>query len=118
MLLAGLLQRIVVPQSEIENYFVHMLLMAINTLLLCGARRTLSSDSARLLQPPTENTASAISEVSSREGLPTRVSAQGGTESARYVDSLLRLLNDDTSIGAPRSRYGHWQMKSGFPSID
>ena len=53
MLLAGLLQRILVPESEIENYFVHMFLMAVYTLVVCVVLvRTLARDSAHLLQQP------------------------------------------------------------------
>ena len=116
MLLAGLLQRIVVPQSEIENYFVHMLLMTINTLLVCVVLvRTLSSDSARLLQPPTEDPESARIELTSREGLLRRVSAQGGAESARYVDSLLQLLNDEYVYRRPKISIRSLADEIGLP---
>ncbi|MYB37253.1 MAG: hypothetical protein F4Y26_07700, partial [Gammaproteobacteria bacterium] len=51
MLLAGLLQRVVIPPNEVENYYAHMFLIAIYTLVAFVVLvRTLSRDSAHLLQ--------------------------------------------------------------------
>ena len=81
MFLANLLLRIVVPASEIENYFVHMSLIAINTLLVCVVLvRTLASDSARLLQQPEEESPTENIDAVSRDGQSTRVSNGGSTE--------------------------------------
>ena len=55
-LLSGLLQRVLVPASEIENYFVHMFLIGTQTLLVCVVIvRTLSRDGAHWLQRPVED---------------------------------------------------------------
>ena len=92
MLLAGLLQRVVVPVSEIENYFVHMALIAIHTLVICVVIvRTLSSDSAHLLQPHAE------APVTDKGETPAPTARRG--ESA---DALLRLLNVEHIYRRPK----------------
>ena len=95
MLLAGLLQRVLVPASVIENYFVHMALIAIHTLVVCVVMvRTLSSDSAHLLQPRIE-----APRTGEREA-PASTARRG--ESARLVDTLLRLLNVEHIYRRPK----------------
>ena len=95
MLLAGLLQRVLVPVSEIENYFVHMALIAVHTMVVCVVIvRTLSGDSAHLLQPPVE--APRIGE----RGAATST-ARGG-ESERQVNTLLRLLEVEHIYRRPK----------------
>jgi len=103
MFLANPLLRIVVPANEIENYFVHMFLIAINTLLVCVVLvRTLASDSARLLQIPAEIPKTAKSEAISRSDQFTPVSTKGGGESTRLVDALFRLLDVDRIYRRPK----------------
>ena len=95
MLSAGLLQRIVIPASEIENYYVHMALIAVHTLVVCVVIvRTLSSDSAHLLEPRVETPAKGKGE--------TPASTAKGSESARLVDTLSRLLNVEHIYRRPK----------------
>ena len=83
MLLAGLFQRVVVPTSEIANYFVHMVLIGFYTLVVCVVLvRTLSSDSAHLLQQPVENRDTRKKEAASQDSLSTPASTKRSSESA------------------------------------
>ena len=116
MFLANLLLRIVVPASEIENYFVHMSLIAINTLLVCVVLvRTLASDSARLLQQPEEESPTENIDAVSRDGQSTRVSNGGSTESGRLTDRLLRLLDDDQVYRRPKISIRSLADELGLP---
>lgn len=95
MLLAGLLQRVVVPVSEIENYFVHMALIAVHTMVVCVVIvRTLSRDSAHLLQPRVEAPRTGKREAAT--------SATTGGESERLVNTLLRLLDVEHIYRRPK----------------
>ena len=100
MLLAGLLQRILVPASEIENYFVHMSLMAVYTLAVCVVLvRTLARDSAHLLQQPAEHSATATGDVAPPA---TRPGARGGAGSPQVADALHRLLSVERVYRRPK----------------
>ena len=92
MLLAGLLQRVVVPASEIENYFVHMALIAVHTLIVCVVIvRTLSGDSAHLLQPRAKAQGAGKGET------PAPTARRSET-----ADTLLRLLNVEHIYRRPK----------------
>ena len=96
MLLAGLLQRIVVPASAIENYYVHMFLIAVYTLVVSVVLvRTLSGDSAHLLRLRADDSEAVAGGVGSRDRLWTPVSHGDSPESEGPVDALLRLLDVD-----------------------
>lgn len=98
MLLAGLLQRVVVPTSEIENYYVHLALIAMYTLVVCVVIvRTLSSDSAHLLRQPAGGAAPAKTGAGAGEAPSAPVRKRGGSEpeSARLTGALSRLLEVD-----------------------
>ena len=108
MLLAGLLQRVVVPVSEIGNYFVHMALIAIHTLVVCVVIvRTLSSDSAHLLQPRVQAPGIGKSEV------PT--STARTSESARLLDTLSRLLDVEHIYRRPKISIRSLADELGLP---
>ena len=116
MLSAGLLQRIVIPASEIENYFVHMLLIAIYTLVVFVVLvRTLSRDSAHLLQIPAETPDATASEAGWRDPLPTPMSDQGGAESKGTVESLIRLLDVEHIYRRPKLSIGTLADELGLP---
>lgn len=108
MLLAGLLQRVVVPVSEIENYFVHMALISVHTMVVCVVIvRTLSSDSAHLLQPRVE-----APRTSKRE---TATSTATGGESERLVNTLLRLLDVEHIYRRPKISIRSLADELGLP---
>ena len=102
MLLAGVLQRIVIPVSEIENYFVHMILIGIYTLVVFVVLvRTLSRDGAHLLHLPVDEPGTAASAVGTPERL-TPVTNEGGAEPKETVDTLFRLLDVDHVYRRPK----------------
>ena len=116
MLSAGLLQRIVIPASEIENYFVHMFLIAIYTLVVFVVLvRTLSRDSAHLLQIPAETPDAAAIEAGWRDGLRTPVSDPAGTESKGTVETLFRLLDVDHIYRRPKLSIRSLADELGLP---
>lgn len=116
MLSAGLLQRIVIPASEIENYFVHMLLIAVYTLVVFVVLvRTLSRDSAHLLQRHADIPEAAASEPGWRDGLRTPVSDAGGAESKGILESLLRLLDVDHIYRRPKLSIRSLADELGLP---
>ena len=116
MLLAGLLQRVVIPASEIENYFVHMFLIAIYTLVAFVVLvRTLSRDSAHLLQLRAVSSEAIASEAGSRKRLRTPVSNEGGAESAPHVDALVRLLDVDHVYRLPKLSMRSLADELGLP---
>ena len=116
MLLAGVLQRVLVPASEIANYFVHMFLIAVYTLVVCVVLvRTLSRDSAHLLQVHVGNAEIAKSDPALRDSLLTPVSADGTTESARLVDGLFRLLDVDHLYRRPKLSIRSLADELGLP---
>ena len=107
MLLAGLLQRVLVPVSEIENYFVHMALIGVHTMVVCVVIvRTLSSDSAHLLQPRAE------ARTGERDGA---ASAAAGGESERLVNTLLRLLDVEHIYRRPKISIRSLADELGLP---
>ena len=115
MLLAGLLQRIVIPASEIENYFVHMTLIGIYTLVVVVVLvRTLSRDGAHLLQPPVGGPWPE-SEVGSPPRLWTPASGESGAESTGPVDTLVRLLEVDQVYRRPKLSIGSLADELGLP---
>ena len=96
MFAAGLLQRVVVPVSEIENYYVHVFLIAVYTLVVCVVLvRTLARDSAHLLRPPAARSAPPTGDSASRDAMSTGPGTRGGGESPRLLEALQRLLNVD-----------------------
>ena len=108
MLLAGLLQRVLVPASEIENYFVHMALIAVHTLVVCVVIvRTLSSDSAHLFQPRVEAPGTGESEAAA--------STSRRSESARLVDTLSRLLDVEYIYRRPKISIRSLADELGLP---
>lgn len=116
MLLAGLLQRVFVPPSEIANYFVHMVLIGIYTLVVCAVLvRTLSRDSAHLMQVRADNVETAKGEPASRDRPSTPASAAGAPESARLVDGLSRLLDVDRVYRRPRLSIRSLADELGLP---
>ncbi len=116
MLLAGLLQRIVIPASEIENYFVHMFLIAIYTLFAYVVLvRTLSRDSAHLLQLRADSSEAVVSDVGSRDRLWTPVSNEDVTESEGPVGALLRLLDVDHVYRRPKLSIRSLADQLGLP---
>ena len=115
-LLAGLLQRVLVPVSEIENYYVHVLLIATQTLLVCVVLiRTLSSDSAHLLQQPEENRDARKKEAASRDSLSTPASTKGSAESASTIAALIRLLDEDHVYRRPKVSIRSLADELGLP---
>ena len=116
MLLSGLLQRVVIPVSEIENYFVHMFLIASYTLVAFVLLvRTLSRDSAHLLQLRAVSSEVMAGEVGSRERVRTPVSTEDGAESAPYVDALVRLLDVDHVYRRPKYSMRSLADELGLP---
>ena len=116
MLLAGLLQRVLVPPSDIANYFVHMVLIGIYTLVVCAVLvRTLSRDSAHLMQVGADNVETAIGEPASRDRPSTPASATGAPESARLLDALSRLLDVDRVYRRSRLSIRSLADKLGLP---
>ena len=115
-LLAGLLQRVLVPVSEIENYYVHVLLIATQTLLVCLVLvRTLSSDSAHLLQQSVENRKTREKEAASRDSLSTPVSTKRSSESASTIAALVRLLDEDHVYRRPKVSIKSLADELGLP---
>ncbi len=116
MLLAGLLQRVLVPPSEVANYFVHMVLIGIYTLVVCAVLvRTLSRDSAHLMQVRVGNVETAKGEPASRDRRLTPASAAGAPESARLVDGLSRLLEVDRAYRRPKLSIRSLADELGLP---
>ena len=116
MFLASLLLRIVVPASEIENYFVHMFLIAISTLLYCVVLvRTLASDSPRLLQIPESIPKTVQNETASRDSPLKPVSTKGGTEPPQLIDTLFRLLDIDRVYRRPKISIRSLADELGLP---
>ena len=116
MLLAGLLQRVVVPTSEIENYFVHIFLIAVYTLVVCAVLvRTLGRDSAHLLRQPAERSAPATDDAAWRGSMSTGPRAQGGAESPRLVEALHGLLNVDRVYRRPKISIRSLADEIGLP---
>ncbi len=116
MLLAGLLQRVVVPVSEIENYFVHMFLIGVYTLVVCVVLvRTLARDSAHLLQQPVGSPATAKRDATSGDTPSTRPGARGGAESPRVVDALRRLLSVERVYRRPKVSVRSLADEIGLP---
>ena len=94
MLLAGLLLRIVVPVNEIENYYVHVLLVSIQTLLACALLvRALSSEAALFLQYPQATDETVRSET--YVDLSVTANTSRLMESERTMAALNRLINDE-----------------------
>ena len=115
MLSAGLLQRIVIPASEIENYYVHMFLIAVHTLVVFVVLvRTLSRDSAHLLQPRADDPNAAASEAGFRNRPWTPADNKGG-ELKRPVDTLVRLLEVDRLYRRPKLSVGSLADELGLP---
>lgn len=115
-LLAGLLQRVLVPVSEIENYYVHVLLIATQTLLVCVVLvRTLSSDSAHLLQQPVENRDTRKKEAASQDSLSTPASTKRSAESASTIAALGRLLDEDHVYRRPKVSIRSLADELGLP---
>lgn len=103
ILLAGLLLRVVVPPSQIENYLVHMSLIGITTLLICVVLvRTLSSDGALLFQNAMPLAPEKVETAPQGEEL-TRTSA----ESARLRETLVRLLDVEHIYRRPQMSIRH-----------
>lgn len=116
MLLAGLLQRVVVPVSAIENYFVHMFLIGVYTLVVCVVLvRTLAHDSAHLLQQPVESPATAHRDAASGDTPSTRAGARGGVESPRVVEALHRLLSVERVYRRPKVSIRSLADEIGLP---
>ena len=116
MLLAGVLQRVVVPVSEIENYFVHMFLIAVHTLVVCVVLvRTLGRDSVHLLEQPAARSATATGDAASRVGMSARPGARGGAESPRLLEALQRLLNVDRVYRQPKISIRSLADEIGLP---
>ena len=116
LLLAGLLQRIVIPASEIENYFVHMTLIGVYTLVVVVVLvRTLSRDGAHLLQPPVDGPGPAASEVGSPPPLWTPVSSESAANSERPLDTLVRLLEVDGIYRRPKLSIRSLADELGLP---
>lgn len=116
MLLAGLLQRVVIPPSEVANYFVHMVLIGIYTLVVCVVLvRTLSRDSAHLLQVRVDNVEMAKGEPASRGHPLTPASATGAAGSARLLDRLSRLLDVDHAYRRPKLSIRSLAGELGLP---
>ena len=116
MLLAGLLQRVLVPPSDIANYFVHMVLIGIYTLVVCAVLvRTLSRDSAHLMQVRAGNVETAKGEPASRDRPSTPASATSAPESARLMDALSRLLDVDRVYRRPRLSIRSLADELGLP---
>ena len=116
MLLAGVPQRVVVPASEIENYYVHMFLIAVYTLVVCVVLvRTLGRDSAHLLEQPAERSATARGDAASRDAESTRPAARGDAESPRMVEALQRLLNVDRVYRRPKISIRSLADEIGLP---
>lgn len=115
-LLAGLLQRIVVPASEVENYFVHVFLIAFQTLLVCVVIvRTLSSNSAHLLQQQARHPEATKSEAAPRDSPLTPARTKGDAESARMAGTLMRLLNVDRVYRRPKISIKSLADELGLP---
>ena len=116
MLLAGLLQRVVVPVSEIENYFVHMFLIAVYTLVVCAVLvRTIARDNAHLLRQPAERSAPATGDAASRDGMSTGSGTRGGGESPRLLEALQRLLNVERVYRRPKISIRSLADEIGLP---
>lgn len=115
MLLAGLLQRIVIPASEIENYYVHMSLIGIHTLVVFVVLvRTLSRDGTHLFQLRVDDPG-ATANMGSREPLWTEAVSEGGAESKRPVDMLVRLLDADHVYRRPKLSIRSLADELGLP---
>ena len=115
MLSAGLLQRIVIPASEIENYYVHMFLIGVHTLVVFVVLvRTLSRDSAHLLQPRADHPEAVASDTGFRDRPWTPVGNEGG-ESERPVDTLVRLLEVDHVYRRPKPSVRSLADELGLP---
>ncbi|MYE12601.1 MAG: helix-turn-helix transcriptional regulator [Gammaproteobacteria bacterium] len=116
MLMAGWLQRVVVPVSEIENYYVHMFLIAVYTLLVCVVLvRTLARDSAHLLEIPAANPGTAMGDLASRDAQSRRPAARGDAESPRMVEALQRLLNVERVYRRPKISIRSLADEIGLP---
>lgn len=116
MLLAGLLQRVVVPVSEIENYFVHMFLIGVYTLVVCVVLvRTLARDSAHLLQQPVESPATAKRDAASGDMPSKPAGARGSAESPGVVEGLHRLLSVERVYRRPKVSIRSLADEIGLP---
>ncbi|MYF28096.1 MAG: helix-turn-helix transcriptional regulator [Gammaproteobacteria bacterium] len=116
MLLAGLLQRIVIPTSEIENYYVHMSLIGIHTLVVFVVLvRTLSRDGTHLFQLRVDDPGAAANDVGSREPLWAEAVSEGGAESKGPVDMLVRLLDADHVYRRPKLSIRSLADELGLP---
>ncbi|MYA17732.1 MAG: helix-turn-helix transcriptional regulator, partial [Gammaproteobacteria bacterium] len=94
------LQRIVIPASEIENYFVHMALIGTHTLVVFVVLvRTLSRDGAHLLQLRVDDPGAT---TTTWDRGNARASSEGGAESKGPVDTLVRLLEVDHIYRRPK----------------
>ena len=98
MLCAGLLQRILIPVDQIDNYFIHMLLITVYTLLVSFVLvRSLGSNSARLLESPSDSSQYDVKKIETRTTVRESEHTKDGYrgESELTMNSLHGLINDE-----------------------